>query len=441
MPLPFPLPAAALLAALLCFASPRAEASSLSLSQAIDEAFRQSPELQKASSVLEEAKWKRVESLSGFLPSLTGSATHLLDKKLAYIDVNLGAGPFSFPQIISTTTYGLSARMPIFDGFSNTSRYRAAGQLEDAAEHELNWARLRVEHDVVLLYYRALAAKSLAEVARQNLRTLEDHLKDVQNFKRAGVSTNFDVLRVEVQVSEAKAALLDAEDNVVLSKQKLAEALGKNEEARDTEGSLPVLTPAILSKASGVAHEGRHDLLGLRARANALDRLESAASVHLVPKVFLFGDFQHYNNRNDKIWSSAAFRDAYQVGVGVSWNIFDGMQSWAKSKEAVEASFQAEKTLEQAELRSRQDYEVWRRKFIYFCSVFSARQSDVVKSKESVRLARAGRRVGARTNTDLLDAEAESFRAQAGLVNSQLGAIEALLNFELATGRKIYRFY
>ncbi len=432
---------AALLISLAAFSPLQARATQLSLSQAVDEAFRQSPELQKVSSALAEAKWKRVETLSGFLPSVSASATHLLDKKLAYVDVNFGSGPLAFPQVIPTTSYNLSARLPIFDGLANVSRYRAAGQWADAAEHDLSWARLRVEHDVVLLYYRALAAKSLAEVARQNLRTLEDHLKDVQNFKRAGVSTNFDVLRVEVQVSEAKAALLDAEDNVALGRQKLAEALGRAEEEREIAGNLPELSPNLLPKNIEVARESKHDLLSLGARADSLSLIESAASVHLVPKVFLFGDYQHYNNRNERVWSNTAFRDAYQVGVGLSWNIFDGMQSWAKSKESVEASFQAEKSVQQAELRAQQDFEVWRRKFLYYCSVYSARQSDVLKSRESVRLARAGRRVGARTNTDLLDAEAESFRAQAGLVNSQLGAIEALLNLELATGRKIYNFY
>jgi outer membrane protein TolC len=80
------------------------------------------------------------------------------------------------------------------------------------------------------------------------------------------------------------------------------------------------------------------------------------------------------------------------------------------------------------------------RKFTYFCSVFKSRQSDVQKSEESVRLAREGRKVGARTNTDLLDAEADLYRSQAGAVTAQLGAIEALINLELSTGQALYHF-
>ena len=78
---------------------------------------------------------------------------------------------------------------------------------------------------------------------------------------------------------------------------------------------------------------------------------------------------------------------------------------------------------------------------LYFCDVYRSRLGDIEKARESVRLARVGRKVGARTNTELLDAESDLYRAQAGVVNSQLGAIEALLNLELATGRTLYRFF
>lgn len=413
----------------------------LPLSQAVSEALSGSPSLQKAASAKEQSQWKRTEALSEFLPTVSGSANYLFDKKYAFIDVNLGAGAVTFPQVIPTASYNLSARLPLFDGFAAVNRYRSAGKLAESSDQDFNWARFSLERQIILLYYKALAAHSLEEVARQNVNTLEDHLKDVKNFKRAGISTNFDVLRVEVQVSEAHSALLDASDNVAIARQKLAEAMGMANDSRAPQGGLPALTPKAIASLQDFRPEHRADIESIRARVNSAEYLENAAGLFWVPKIYAFGDFQHYNNRDNSVWSKNAFRDAYQVGLGLSWNIFDGMASYARSKQAVEAQFQAEKNLQIAQLHSHQDFDVWRRKFLYSCSVYNSRQSDVQKSKESVRLAREARRVGARTNTDLLDAEAESFRAQAGLVNAQIGAIEALLNLELATGQKIYNFY
>ncbi|MNL51499.1 Outer membrane efflux protein [compost metagenome] len=116
------------------------------------------------------------------------------------------------------------------------------------------------------------------------------------------------------------------------------------------------------------------------------------------------------------------------------------MTSIARSKQSIEQRFQTEKTLYQAELKAKRDYDVWKRKFLYYCSVYEARLGDVSKSQESVRLARQGQKAGSRTNTDVLDAEAELYRAKAGAVNAQMGAIEALANLELSTGQPLVQY-
>ncbi len=92
--------------------------------------------------------------------------------------------------------------------------------------------QFQLQRQIILQYYKALAAQTLEDVANQNVKTLEDHLKDVNLFKKAGMFTNYDVLRVDVQVSEAKSELLNSVDNSVLSRAKLAEHLGNDSERR-----------------------------------------------------------------------------------------------------------------------------------------------------------------------------------------------------------------
>ncbi|MNT22599.1 Outer membrane efflux protein [compost metagenome] len=159
-----------------------------------------------------------------------------------------------------------------------------------------------------------------------------------------------------------------------------------------------------------------------------------------MPKVAAVGQYSKYNNKNDRFDDSDAFRDAYTVGLQLTWNLFDGFASTARKHEAIEQRYQTEKNLVMGELKAQNDAEFWKKKFLYFCSVYQARQSDIQKAGESVRLAKEGRKVGVRTNSDLLDAELELFRAQASSVNAQIGAVEALVSLELATGQKIYSF-
>jgi len=292
-----------------------------------------------------------------------------------------------------------------------------------------------------LQFYRALAAQALKEVAEQNVKTLADHLKDVTLFRKVGISKNYDVLRVEVQVSEAKSELMNADDNIYTARNKLAELLDHENDLRTLKGALPVLRADNLRPQDIAFNSERPDLKSLAEKSTAYALRASAANRFWVPKLSLIGQYQYYNNINDKLFdSNGAYRDAYLIGIALNWNIFDGMTSIAKSAEAHEQAIQNEKTLRIATLKAMQDLEYWRRKYVYFCSIYAARQEDIQKASESVRLAKEGRRAGTQTNTDLLDAETELFRAKASLVNAQLGSIEALIKIELATGRKIYDF-
>ena len=178
----------------------------------------------------------------------------------------------------------------------------------------------------------------------------------------------------------------------------------------------------------------------LKNRVEALSYNEKAQNAYWVPRLSVFGQYQYYNNLNNSVTDFDRYRSAYQVGLQLSWNIFDAGVSFSKSKQSTEQFVQAEKTYRLTEIKAEKDLDIWKRKYNYFTLLYKARSSDITRSKESMRLAREGRRVGARSNTDLLDAETDLYRSQAGAVNAQLGGIEALVNLQLSIGKKITHF-
>lgn len=410
-------------------------ALAVSLEQAIATGLGQSPKLQQAESQSREQHAKKLESYSGFLPSVSAGATYLTSKNYLLTDVNLGGNTMTIPQIIPTSNFTLTATLPLFDGFANVNRLQSASHFEDAADLELDWARFQIEREITLQYYRAVAAKSLKSVAEQNVKTLEDHLKDVSLFKKSGMSTNYDVLRVEVQLSEARNELLNSLDNVALAKGKLAEVMGV-EDVDDVDSDLP----APQQNAAKVALsdlQTRGDLRALSEKTAGFEKLEDASAKYWVPRVNLFGQYSYYNNRNDEFTAWDRYRDGYQVGISLNWNLFDGLASMSRARQSVEQKTRADKGLTIARLHAKQDLDLWSRKLQYFSGVYKSKVADISRSQEAVRLAREGRRVGVRTNTELLDAEIDLFRSQAGAVNAQLGALEAKINLELAAGKPI----
>ena len=412
-------------------------AQTLNLKTALQEVNKDSPVLESAQASTHEIELKKMEAFSTFLPKLRANGTYLTDKKYQFLNINFG-GPVVIPQIIPTAQFNMLAEWSLFDGFASTNRYRAASEYADAADKAYSWKKFQTEMEVTLAFYQAIAAKMLKEVAVQNVKGLEDHAKDARLLRKSGVSTNYDVLRVEVQTSNGNTDLADAEDDIIIARERLAEVLGHETEERDLEGTLPVPQESLITNAMGSAE--RADLMALRLQAKARGFEESAANRHWVPEVSLFGTYNWYNNLTPGFNDWGSYRNARQVGFMMSWNLFDGFASTSRAKQKIEQRVQAEKASRIAELGAIKEKSIWAKRFRSQCRIYAARLEDVKRSEESVRLAREGRKVGARTSADLLDAETDLYRARAGVVRSQLGAIEALIKLQLAEGRRYTNF-
>jgi outer membrane protein TolC len=83
------------------------------------------------------------------------------------------------------------------------------------------------------------------------------------------------------------------------------------------------------------------------------------------------------------------------------------------------------------------DFTFWKRRYLYSASLYHAKNADLKRAQETVRLANAGFKAGVRTTTEVLDAELELFRARAGMVNTQMNCLEAKIKLELTTGESL----
>ena len=402
-----------------------------------------SPSLQRARAAQEDADWKRVEALGGFMPRLSIGGTRYFDQRYMLTDVNFGNQPVEVPNILPNTVFSGTASVTLFDGLANVQRYRAARSLSHAAAHEADWTEFRLEQDVRIKFFQALAAEKLAEVADQNVKTLEDHLAKTKLLRRGGVSTEFDVLRTDAQLSEAHSDRLLAYDNVSIARRALAETIGFEAKGDATEpisgaleGELPEPKQGLTDGAQlGQTMQARLDLQAAREKTDAARATDHAFGAFWAPRVDLVGTHIWYNNL-DWSWDTDRFRSAYQIGLQLSWTIFD-LGSIARSQQTAAQRLEAERTLRIAQLRVPNEFDLWKRKYVYAVAVHAAKTATLDKSKEAVRLAQEGFRAGVRTNTEVLDAELDLFRARAGVVSSRLSAVEASINLELALGRKL----
>lgn len=425
-----------LILSVVCLLAQGASAASLSLSDALKTAEDSSPQVRKAEAIKDEARWKKVEAFSIFLPKLNVIGSHLLDNKFMTETINFGGGPATIQLIQPYTIWTARADWMFFDGFANYDSYRANSLAADAAQKEAEWARFQIKQQTKMQFYKALSAVELKKVADQNVKTLQEHLDRAKALRQSGVGTNFDVLRVEVQLNEAQSEELNTEDNALLARQNLLSNMGVEDEGQAVIGTLPVPGTATVASLQKPTTIERLDYQATQDRELSAHKAHVAAYKHWFPKLSLFGQADYYNNVSKGL-NEQDYNNAYSVGVTMTWNAFDGFASVAKSAQADARQVQAEQTTRQARLKSSYDFDFWKRRYLYSASLYKAKLVDVEKAQESVRLAAQSLKAGTRTSSEVLDAELDLFRARAGVVNAQVNAAEAMVNLELSLGKEL----
>lgn len=416
-----------------------ADDQGLTLSEAVKIASENSPELRQSNLAMHSAGLGRMEAISAHLPHIDLHGTHFLDAKYSELRVSLGGAIVEFPTAYPQSDFTFEASLLLFDGFGAINQFRAARLEYEAAKLELEDARFRLEENINVLFQKALAAQEFVKVAEQKIETLEQHLQLAQVNQKVGFSTNVDVLRIEALLEEARADKILAVDNVLIAKNELYQALGVEEDARPIVGTLLIPESTKAFEDLKLELSERRDVSAQVLREDKQYRLAAASKSEFFPRVTLFaaGQFYKYGDFDPAVLPSYHFYNAYSVGLRVSWNLFNGGGSIAKSKRAHDFAKSKVEQTRKLLIASPHEFELWKRKFIYNVALYSARKRAEEKSAESVRLATIAVKAGTKTHAEALDAEQELFRARAGVIQAQVGAAEALSKLEVALGHRV----
>jgi len=413
-------------------------AEKLTLTQAVTEALGESPIVARAEAEKDLADWQKVSALSGVLPNVSIFATHYFSTQYETLPFTAGAISADVPIAFPRTSYGVDMHWTLFDGFANINQTRAANLESRAASASDDRKHFEVRKKIELQYYAVLAAIELREVALRNLETIQDSLSIAEARVRNGVSTAPDVLRVQVQKTEAEAEVQRSADAIVIQRQKLRQSMGLSADDRDIEGKLPEPTDheSILHlNFTGV--EGRDDIRALELRADASHLQKSAGIGALVPSIELAGRLENYDNTDYALsGSGSTFRSAYGVGLVAKWTILEP-STIAKPGIAAAEHAITESQRKEAVLNAPTDFELWKRRYLYSSNLYQARLGDIKRADESLRIINLSFKQGRRIINEVLDAEVDLFRARAGAVQSQFEAIEARNQLELVIGKDL----
>ena len=386
---------------------------SLTLTEAIQTAVENNPEMTAAESQVEAAQTRVRQAQSGFYPQLSFSETFQQTtnpvgafgtrlNQAAITRQDFAPDRLNDPDAINNFITAFNLDWSLYSGGQTRIGLAQARENSQGTELMLKRTRQHVIAKTARAYVGLLLAHKHVEVIRQALETAQANLAMVDSRFRGGFVVKSDLLRAQVRIAELAQELLTAESRIDIAEAMLAASMGTSERLRYRPAS-------ALEQCRQVDGDRRHwieqalstrpDLEQLRLQeAIAEKEVDKTRAAHL-PDVNLFGTYEV----NSEDFSDTA--DNYSVGAMVRLNLYSGHRLSAQTAEAratrrrigaviknMELGVQVE--AEQAFLEAK---SAWQRIFVA--------DKAVDQAEEGLRIVKNRYNSGLLTIVGLLDAE------------------------------------
>ncbi len=342
-----------------------------------------------------------------------------------------------FPDVPNAWRTRAAATLPLYTGGRLEALTDAARDGERAAALDLNAA----EHDLVLetvgAYWSLVTARAAERVLSEALAAFEKHVGDARARAEVGLAARNEVLAVEVERDRAELQRVQARSAADVAQAQLAELVGLAPGEAIAATDAPAAPGAAALDATALVASAlatRPELAAQRARLTAAQAHERAQRAARLPQASASAAYDLARPNARVLPLTDSWERTWSVGVGLSWNAFDGGRTSAAVAQArAQAQAQA-RQLEELERRVR--LEVTQRVLELRSAEAALGVSERAQAAaaENTRVAADRYREGVGSSTDLLDAETGLLRAGLERTAAQTGVETARARLERAVG-------
>lgn len=331
--------------------------------EALRTAFLMNPGLGIADLGVSESEEQLIQARSSFSPQIKfqGSYTRLGTVPIIHFEVAPGVA-FDVPMgEADNYSAGFSISVPIFLGGKRAWALEMTRLGVDAAQEDAVIKRAELHSQVTAAFYGLMLAEEAEKISRETLKKSEAQLEQTRARWKVGYASGLDLKQDEVAVSQAKAALVEAQNSRLQTQQFLNMVIGRPlEDSIGAEGDFTVAyqemrVDTLVKRA-----------LSLRPEISALDRAQRIAelsrnlarSSYSPSLVFVTSPTWQNPYQQQEGWGSSM-----SATVALEWPLFDGGKGLSQARTAdiqlkklALSRSQAEQGIE---LEVRQAYASW----------------------------------------------------------------------------------
>lgn len=399
----------------------------LTLGQCISIGLTHNPGILAAAGTVGISRGRVGEARSAYYPQLNASAVYT--RSGSDLPLSRTTGTFSAPVRNDQYTGSVTLSQNILD-FGRTSasvdiaKYNLASSRADLAQAE-NTVALRVKEG----YYGVLQAQRDRDVASDVIRQFQLHLEQAKGFYEVGTKAKIDVIKAEVDLSNARLRLINAENALNIAWVSLNNAMGVPDAPEySIEDTLKFEPYRItLEAATAKAFDNRPDLKSIAARREAEESNISLARSGYYP--VLSGNAGYSTSGEDIDRESR--NDGWQAGLVLTFPLFNGFLT-SNRVAAAKSGLSVINANEEA-LRQQILLEI-RQAFLNLQAAeasISTAELATKQARENLDLANGRYEAGVGSPVEVSDAFATYVTAQANYTS-------ALANYQVAQATIVY---
>jgi outer membrane protein len=388
----------------------------LTLSTCIEIALNKNPAILASSYGVDVTRSRVGEARYNYYPQLSASGAYTrIDPLSSQTSTIERSGAYD------QYTSSISLNQNLLD-FGKTSQQVDISKYNlESARFDLNTTQDDVILNVKKAYYGVVQAKRNRDVAADVLKQYQLHLEQAKGFYDVGTKAKIDVIKAEVDLSNAKLSLINSENALKIAWVTLDTAMGTPDAPEySIEDNLSYQQYAItMEEAKARAFENRSDLKSIIAKRQAAETNISFAKSGYYP---VLSGFANYNWAGE---TTSTLDHSWNAGVVLTVPLFSGFLTVHQAAEA-RSNLYIQKANEEA-LRQQILLDVRQAYLNLQAAEASIETAELAsrQAKENLDLANGRYAAGVGSPIEVSDAFATYVTAQANYIS-------ALANYKIA---------
>lgn len=302
-----------------------------SLEDCLRMAYKNNPVILKARQEMEVASGKKLQALSEAIPHLTGEAGYTYLNTINTYETEEGELPLNLHDNYRA---GLTLEQNLYKGGKILAGIKASLLYDRYSETFLREAEGTVAFRVKDLFNQLLLARKIVEVRQATVKHMDDTLQTTDTKYQQGSASEFDLITARVRLANSRPPLIEAANRVDILKTILAKEMGREDQDYEIEGSLD-FTPfsGELDDLNRLGLEYRALIEQIILQEGIMEQNLKSSSSGYQPSLSLFATYEGEQPQYG-LPPEDRFEFEWTAGAVLKWNIFDGLMTPGRVKEA-----------------------------------------------------------------------------------------------------------